>query len=114
MWIVLWSRVRHSEAVAAEVDEHAEDREHLVVLGPRRAQRERVGLLAGDRRVLLVHRLDLATVDAAVLVDVVDEHLRGRLLVAAREVDEVLDRVVVDDRDAELDRVGTHTVPEVA
>ena len=47
------------------------------------------GSLAGDRRVLLVHRLDLAAVDAAVLVDVVDEHLRGRLLVATREVDEV-------------------------
>ena len=100
--------------VAGEVDEHAEHREHLVVLGPRRAQRQRARLLAGNRRVRLVHRLDHASADTTVLVDVVDEDLGGLLLVAAREVHEVCDRGVVDDRDPDLDRVCRHAVPEIA
>ena len=100
-------------AVAGEVDEDAEDREHFFVLGPLRTQRQRIGLRTGQRWIGLVHRLDHATENAAVLVDVVHEHLRNRLLVAAREIDELCDRGVVDDRDAELDRVGADAVAEI-
>ena len=75
--------------VAREVDEHPEHGEHLLVLGERGAEGQRAGLLAGDRLVGLEDRLDLAAADATVLVDVVDEDLRGLLLVAAVEVDEV-------------------------
>ncbi len=99
--------------VAGEVDEHAEHREHVVVVGELRAHRERARLRTRERRVLHVHGVDRAAADAPVRVDVVDEDLRGLLLVAAGEVDEVGDRLVVDDRDAELDLVGRHAVTEV-
>ena len=100
-------------SVTGEVDEDAEDREHFLVLGPLGTQRQRVGLLAGQRRIRLVHRFDHAAENAAVRVDVVDEHLRDCLLITAREVDELRDRAVVDDGDSELDRVGGDAMAEI-
>jgi hypothetical protein len=91
--------------LAGEVDEHAEHGEDLVVLGPGGAEREWVGLAPGDGRVLLEHGDDLAPVDPAVLVDVVDEGLGDLLRVAEGVVDEVLDRGEVDESDPDLDRV---------
>ena len=62
--------------LAAEVDEHAEHREHAVVLGPRRAEREDQAH-ARDRRIGLDVRLDHPAADTTVVVDVVDEDLRS-------------------------------------
>ena len=83
MWIVLWSRVRQSCASPVKSMNTPEHGEHLVVLGPRGAQRQCARLLAGNRRIRLEDRLDHASADATVLVDVVDEDLGGLLLVAA-------------------------------
>ena len=47
------------------------------------------GSACSDRLVDLVDGFDLPPEDAAVVVDVVDEDLRGLLLVAAVEVDEL-------------------------
>ena len=68
--------------LAGEVDEVAEHREHVVVLGERRAQRERGR--GHDRAERLVDGHDLAAGDAAVRVDVVDERLVDLVLVDAR------------------------------
>jgi len=71
-----------------------------------------VGPVAADRYVDLVRRHDLAAVDPAVPVDVVDLDLVRLLLIASGEVDEGRDRRVVDDDDAELDRGRRHPLPE--
>ena len=47
MWMVLCSFVTQSWPLTGEVDEHAEHGEHAVVLGPRGAERERIGLRPG-------------------------------------------------------------------
>ena len=89
--------------VAGEVDEVPEHREDLVVLGELRAQRDAPAALPiGQKRV--EHGDDLAAVDAALVVDVVDVRLVVLVLVDADRVDELLDAVEVDERDADLDR----------
>ena len=60
------------------------------------------GLIADD------DRLDRAPVDAAVGVDVVDEDLVRRLVVAVVEGGDVAERLEVDVLDADLDRVVGH------
>ena len=121
--IIAWSRsnvrstrlcclVTHELRLTRRVVERPDHGEHVVVVGERRAGRERVG--ARDRDVLLVDGHDLAARDAAVLVDVVDERLVDLLLVQPDlgEVGYVLDAVEVDERDPELDRGRGHAVAE--
>ena len=105
---------RHAELrVTREVDEGAEDGEHLVVLGRRGAHAQRARLAPRDGAVRLEDGLDHAAVDAAVVVDVVDERAVGVFLVDADLVDEVLDAVEVDERDRDLDRVLAHAGAEL-
>ena len=51
------------------------------------------------------HRLDRASVDAAVGVDVVDHRAVGEFVVTVVQAGDVADRLEIDVRDADLDRV---------
>ena len=89
---------RHAElGVTGEVDEHTHDRERVLVLGCGSADAERARLGARDRAVSLEDRLDLASVDAAGVVDVLEVRAVDLLLVEAHVVDEVLDAFEVDE-----------------
>ena len=88
--------------VARRVVKAPDNREHVVVLGERRTRGERLRTL--HRADLLVVGHDLAAVDPAVLVDVVDVVAPHRLLIDIDGVDVALDALVVDERDAQLDR----------
>ena len=96
----------HAElGIPGEVDEHAHDRERVVVLRRGGADPERARLRARDRAVGLEDRLDLAAVDAAGVVDVLEVRAVDLVLVEADVVDEVLDALEVDERHDDLDRV---------
>ena len=96
--------------VAARVVERADGGEDAAVVGQRRAGGQ-LGAVV-DRAVRLVHGHDLATADAALVVDVVDEDLERRLLIGLFAVDELLDALVVDHDDADFDRRRGHTLSE--
>ena len=100
--------------VAGEVDEDAHDREDIVVFGRGGADAQRARLAPRDRAVRLEQRLDHASVDAAVLVDVVEVRLVDLVLIDAHVVDEVLDASEVDERDRDLDRIRRDAGPELA
>ena len=89
---------------SGEVDEGPDDREHVVVLREGCAHRTDPG--CAERRVVLVVGNDLAAVDAAMGVDVVDVDLVDLLLLRVRAdlVGVLLDRREIDERDPDLDR----------
>ncbi len=87
--------------VAIRVVEGAERCEHLAVVGERRA-RGQLGREV-ERAVGLEHRHDLAAVDPALGIDVVEIDLVGALLFRLDRVDELLDAREVDHHHPDLD-----------